>query len=486
MKYINKIFFALVLVSLLGSCKKNVVDLKPIDLIPAEKAFSTMIDLTSAVNGVYGTYLGRRASYVNAQIADEVRLGTGSEYRNVGNILFNWQHVSDSQDWRDDDNGGAWTNLYAVIDRANRVLELMAPVPTANATEAALKTQYRGEMLALRAIAHLELLRWFAETPEYTPARLGVIVQTEYVKAPGSYRPSRNSQMDVITRVNLDLAEARNLIPTSFTEISRITRNAIIAFQARTALQSKNWAEVITQASSVITLQPLTPRINYPFLWSTRSISPSNQSTEIIWRLNVQSSNLLSAAIGSMWQDINGAVQASAAVKLTNTFDKVNDIRWTSFFLPVTTPSVRTLIAKYGVVVIGNGENFQYDVKMIRTSELVLARAEAYAEMSNFPLANADLSAIRTARISGYVHVPINDKNLLITAILEERYKELCYEGHRYFDLKRRSLPIVRDLADAAGNVSITNLPVTDPKYLLPIPQQEIFANKNCQQNPGY
>jgi starch-binding outer membrane protein, SusD/RagB family len=482
MKRLSKYILACALLASLGACEKKITDLQPIDQIPAQNAIQTMSDVTSALNGVYGTWLGRRASYLSSFISDETRLGTGTEYRNVGNILFNWQHVSDSQDWRDTENGGCWTNLYQVIDRANRVLELMAPVVTNNATEASLKTQIRGELLALRAMAHFELLRWYAATPEYSASATGVVLQTEYVKAPGSYRPSRNSQQDIINQVTADLTEAKTLIPAGFSDISRVTRNAISGAQARVALHTKNWQAVVDRSTEVITAQPLTPIGSYAALWTTRTLT-SNQSTEVVWKLNVSPANL-GAGIGSLWQDVGtGAVQASPAVKLMNTFAPT-DIRFTTFFR--TSP--RNLIAKYGVVITSpaNGENFQYDIKMMRTSEMVLSRAEAYAELNQLTPANNDLSAIRTARIPGYVHVAINDKALLLAAIMEERYKELCYEGHRYFDLRRRSLPINRDLADAGGNTASQNLLTTDSKYLLPIPQQEIFANPNCGQNPGY
>ena len=123
---------------------------------------------------------------------------------------------------------------------------------------------------------------------------------------------------------------------------------------------------------------------------------------------------------------------------------------------------------------------------MIRSSEILLARAEAYAELNNLTAANADLNTLRSNRITGYIHIPVLDRNQLITDILQERYKELCYEGQRYFDLKRRSLPINRDLADAGGQATIQTLLPTNPKYILPIPQQETFANPNMQQNAGY
>lgn len=482
MKKVINYFLGILFLVGATSCEKQLTDIQPIDQIPAQNAISTLVDVGSAVNGVYGTYSGRRPHYLSSYMTDEVRLGTGSEYRNVGNILFNWQHVSDSQDWRDGENGGCWTNLYQVIDRANRVLELMVPVPTANATEEALKNQYRGEMLALRAMAHLELLRWYAPTPQYTADQLGVVLQKEYVKAPGSYRPSRNTQGEVMNQIIADLAEARNLIPTTFTDISRITRNAVIASQVRAAVHTRSWQTVVDRANELLALQPIATRANYATLWTTRSIAPANQSTEIIWRLNVQALNL-GAAIGSLWQDVGtGAVQASPAVKLMNTFDQANDIRFSTFFR--TTP--RNLIAKYGFVVTGNGENFQYDIKMIRSSEILLARAEAYAELNNLTAANADLNTLRSNRITGYIHIPVLDRNQLITDILQERYKELCYEGQRYFDLKRRSLPINRDLADAGGQATIQTLLPTNPKYILPIPQQETFANPNMQQNAGY
>lgn len=471
----------------LASCKKsNVVELDPIDRIPSEKAFITFNDVTTALNGVYGTWQARRSVYTSAQLTDELRLGSGTAYRNVGNILFNYQFTSDTQDFRDTEQSGIWTNLYSVIDRANRLLEFMVPVPTINATEAAQKIQYRGELLALRAMAHLELLRWYSETAEYTPAKLGIIIQKEYAKAVASHFPSRSPQSEVIEFINADLAEARTLIPTTFTDISRVTRNAVIATQARSALHTKNWQGVIDRASEVITSQPLTPRASYAALWTTQ-VLPANQSTEVIWKLNVSNANA-GSAIGSLFQDGNGAVQASASIKLVNSYDKVNDVRFPAFFLANNNAQAVSnpwLILKYGAVINNNGENFLYDIKMIRTSELVLARAEANAELGKMDQANIDLAALRTQRIANYTHVPITDKATFINEVYLERFRELAYEGQRYHDLRRRSLPVNRDASDVTISTSQTLLP-TDTKYILPIPQQEFFANPNVGQNPGY
>jgi hypothetical protein len=487
MKYLNKyksIVIGIVAIASLSSCEKELTDLQPIDLIPAQNAIQNMDDVLAAVNGVYGTYAGRRASYVSSYMTDEVRLGTGTEYRNVGNILFNWIHVNDSQDWRDGENGGGWTNFYTVIDRANRILDYMQAVPTNTPAEAALKQQYRGEMLAMRAFAHLELLKWYGATPQYNPSGLGIVVMTDWAKGPTTFKPSRSAQSAAVAQIISDLNAARDLIPASFTDISRITRNAVIGALARVALLTGDWSSVVTNATTVINAQPISTGAAYANIWTTR-ILPANQSSEVIWKLNVTNANL-GAAVGSLWQDVgSGAVQASASTKLVNTFDPINDARFSLFFQTFPT---RTLIKKYGVVLTNpaNNENFQYDIKMMRTSELLLARAEAHAEMNNLIPANQDLAALRAARISGYTHTNINDKAQLIAAIMEERYKELCYEGHRYFDLKRRALPITRLLVDVVNVAAITELPPSNFRYILPIPQQEVFANPNMQQNPGY
>ena len=71
----------------------------------------------------------------------------------------------------------------------------------------------------------------------------------------------------------------------------------------------------------------------------------------------------------------------------------------------------------------------------------------------------------------------------LIEDIITERRKELAWEGHRLFDLKRLQRGFVRgsDCTLTNGNCTVTyptNL------YAWPIPINEINANPNMVQNP--
>ena len=72
----------------------------------------------------------------------------------------------------------------------------------------------------------------------------------------------------------------------------------------------------------------------------------------------------------------------------------------------------------------------------------------------------------------------------LIDAIAAERFKELAFEGFRFFDLKRTGQPVSRLATDA--NPEWLTLPVNNYRFILPIARDEIIANPNTVQNPGY
>ena len=65
------------------------------------------------------------------------------------------------------------------------------------------------------------------------------------------------------------------------------------------------------------------------------------------------------------------------------------------------------------------------------------------------------------------------DKEALVQEILDERARELAFEGHRWFDLRRTTRPeIKKEIED----VTYT-LVQDDSRYTLRIPQDAIDAN---------
>jgi hypothetical protein len=184
-----------------------------------------------------------------------------------------------------------------------------------------------------------------------------------------------------------------------------------------------------------------------------------------------------------------GTVTWAPSDKIWNSYDKINDIRFSSYLKdePLLTKFGRPsrIIAKYaGTGYTTTAENVA-DAKVFRTGEMYLIRAEAKAENNDLVGAAADLNALRAARITGYTTQVFASKDAVITAIIEERFKELAFEGHRFWDLRRRNLPVERLLSDAPTSAAQI-LPAGNFRFLLPIPNAEIQANPLIKQNPGY
>ena len=67
----------------------------------------------------------------------------------------------------------------------------------------------------------------------------------------------------------------------------------------------------------------------------------------------------------------------------------------------------------------------------------------------------------------------------MLNEILLQRRLELAFEGHRFFDLKRRG----QDLIKGPHYFDVT---YTDLRMLPAIPQRELDGNSNLVQNFGY
>ena len=75
----------------------------------------------------------------------------------------------------------------------------------------------------------------------------------------------------------------------------------------------------------------------------------------------------------------------------------------------------------------------------LRTAEVYLVLAEAYARLNNLTEAKSYVEQLRAKRIKGgdgSIATPANQKEMMDQIILERR-KELLYGFHRFFDLKR-------------------------------------------------
>jgi len=456
-----KRFFYLVLVAVVAvmfnSCKKD-LDLSPTDAIDASKAYTNMKDITAGLYSVYAGNSTMTRIYNGSILADEVKLS--DENRGQGQFQFKWQYTASS-------NPAGMGQHYSMIDQIHRILDALPEIPTANADEETAKRRITAELLTLRGIAYLELMINFI-VQGYDPAGLAVplVLKSELLQ-----QPPRNTTQEIMTQVESDLAAGRaeSLIPNAPDDPLRLSQSAIAAYQARAALLKKDWDNAIAYATSAITLSGKTLSMaEYPAFFSD-----DNESESIFKYRN-------NTAPQTLWIDTNGDQFFEPADKLKNLFDRNNDIRFFTFF--GSGGGDTSVIIKYPGSARGPQIN---DLKLVRLAEMYLIRAEANAEKGQLTNAANDINALRRERISGYADVAFASKDIAISEIMDERFKELCYEGFRFFDLKRRNLPINRDLSDSR-NPNWQNLPADSYLFALPIPQTEFSGNPNMVQNPGY
>ncbi len=132
-----------------------------------------------------------------------------------------------------------------------------------------------------------------------------------------------------------------------------------------------------------------------------------------------------------------------------------------------------------------NGQINLDNVPLIRIPEMLFTRAEANFFLGNEAAARTDLASMRAARL---FTPPTTSEtgDALINAIWTERRKELAFEGHQWFDLKRTGRNLTgKGWATTLAPVGGVML-FTDFRFLAPIPLGEIDANPNLEQNVGY
>lgn len=467
--YLRQIFRPLFLLALLGSCKKQ-LDLLPTDTIPPAKAFSSVSDLEKGLEGIFQLNTGSlNRVFIGSLLADELKVGANNN--GEGYLGFTWQYTANDEG-TETEFLSDFAAYYAMIDAINTELAGVDGVTARNNVETALQKRIKAELYALRGIAHFEALIRFMPIGYSTDAPgVPIVLQSNLLG-----QPSRAKAGDVVTQIRADMAmgRAETAIPAAPDNVTDLSQATIAAYQARVSLLTRDWDSVIRYAGQALALsgKSLTNPATFNAYWF------DSTETETLWKYRNQVAPQL------FWN--NGAtIYFEPADKLKNTFDRSgNDIRFTAWFKSNPYPNDSIIVDKYPGSALGPQVN---DLKLVRVAELYLDLAEGYAHKDSLNASASNLNTLRENRIIGYMPVSFGDSASAIQAVLNERFKELCYEGFRFFDLKRNGLPVVRDTTDlqSVGDPWLT-LTAADHHFALPIPQHEVFANPNMVQNPGY
>lgn len=439
------------------SCNK-MLDIKPKDQVDGEDIFQSLSTVNRAVLGVYASWIPEYTLRIGSVVADECAIGL----KNAGvngdaQHLYRWSFTS-----FDPEISNPWANGYQVINQVNRILEGLPNVPIHNVDEAAEKLRLESELLGIRAYEHFELYRLYASSYKSDALAVPYVTDSDI-----NAKPSRPTVADFLTKLEQDLVSAQENIGDDI-DITRMNGIALNALQARISLYTGKWNDAVKYADKVIAAKPLATVNDFADIWKDKN------NAEVIFKL--KRTNQSAIRPGDIWKNAAlGIVYFAPSQQLLEAYDQDNDIRYSAYF--EHDPSLEEegqlpdLITKYAGE---DGAENRNDVKIFRTGEMYLIRAEAYANLGAVQDAADQLNQLRAGRIEDYTPEEFQGVADLKLAIMEERLKELPFEGHRFFDLKRWGKSIVR---------KDETLSPSDLYYYIPIPQAEVLSNPNIRPN---
>lgn len=432
----------------------SMLDIDPKDAVDQQHIYNSLKQFELAVVGVYSQLNLDYNILLGSIMADDCNLASDNSGVNSYAVNINrWTFSAD-----DDLLQQIWKDYYHSIYKVNILLENIDNVPFNLLLEQQKLHELKAELYGLRALIHFELHRIFGQS-EY----LGTGATTIPYKTNSNIfeKPSKFLISDFYNQLWDDLSIAE--LEIGGTTNIRLNQDVVYALSARIALYQKDYQKAIYYTTLLIDKYPLAFDKEFAGIWEDTS------NVEVIFKLKRNNDDAIRPNI--FWYDYNsGKNLYFASQKLRAEFDTKNDKRYQYFFATDND----AIINKYDGSAFNDRIN---DYKVFRSSEMYLIRSEAFLLSGNMDGAVADLNFLRANRmkeVSLFTSITIND-------ILHERFLELSFEGHRYFDLKRLGLALQRDLQDLATTSDSQKMEIQDEHYQLPIPQKEVLANPNLK-----
>jgi starch-binding outer membrane protein, SusD/RagB family len=514
--------FALGLFSV--SCDDEITDLAPFDRITEAVAFQTPERCELSMIGTYdvaqsGFYLGGQVrGYPFGAANTSQGDNRGEDMLNVAAFYaITYQSTYDPTTANNDFH---FQTLYALINRANIVIDGMRKAAVDKVLTEAQAKAYEGEARFLRALAHHELLIHFARPFDHTPdaSHAGVPYRTTAVNSAVSLEAARAQGRNTVKECydllleDLNYAE-QNLPVTRLNQrkITRATSGAAIALKTRIYLHMKRWQDVINEGAKLRTAG------TYSLTAQPEGVFANNaNNTESIFAIeNAQADN----------PGVNGALPVMYAVAPGRSLVAVSPIIWNAPFWHPEDLRRTQLVKNNGRAYFSHkyrNITTQDDYnQIIRYAEVLLNMAEANLRLAtpNTAEALSLLNLVRNRAVTDaanqYQTATFATAKDMLRAVLQERRIEFLGEARRWADIHRLALDPDFSTGGIPAKVLYNNTTfaswgygvgydtngvysgptLTQPavaydnfKFVWPIPQSELNTNPvlAAQQNPGY
>lgn len=461
----NKIVLVLGSAFLFISCKKYVSVPAPATQLVTSTTFSDASAATAAMMYVYTDMMSNSESanleIDNGLLSDELV----SAVPGTNLYPFYTNNLTALQ------SPGPWSHGYNYIYQANAIIEGLQQYKKISP---AISSELVGEAEFIRAFWYFILANCYGNIPLATTTNFYVNSVLPRVDKSVIYGQIINDLLDAKARLSLNYLDATDTTVT--VERVRPTKWAAMALLARVYLYIGNNSAAFNESDSVInqgTLFSLTP-LSDVFLAN---------SNEAIWQLMIPQPTRTYATPDGNKFILTGAPGSNPILStfLLNSFENGDERSqtWIGSFTKSGSPAT-TYYYPYKYKVKTGQTISEYEM-VLRLGEQFLIRAEAAARLGELGMAISDLNIIRArAGLSGTSATTATE---VIAAILHERQVEMFTEwGSRWFDLIRTGE--IGLVMDSIASVKNAQWSLNDTLY--PIPQSELNADPNLNQNIGY
>lgn len=401
----------------------------------------------------------------------------------------------------DEDN--YWTLAYEKINNCNMVLESADGLSPQSDTEKMQLRRVKGEAYFLRAFYYLTLVNLYGKPYAPSTAQTDLAVP---VKTSGNVEDkefSRATVAAVYDQIIADLNEAEKQFDGNTEKLSIYHANmeATYILHSRVALYMQDWQTAADYAKKALDKDDyLQTTIGmgsdvYPISKDNQEVVYSNGSSCF--------GNLIFSKPKADPEDEDD--YRPVWIVSDDVYDLYadNDSRKTTY---VTTeddlfdhhPTYHKIDNSRASYNIYKGVS---DVFSIRTAEAYLNMAEAKAQLGEDGEACKWLDKLRDTRISDNTPLHLSGEEL-VNFIRDERERELCFEGHRWFDLRRYSVdaryPFSKEIVHTYTSLSFSydtysyvkeytkhyRLEKNDAAYVLDIPRLERDFQPSIGSNP--
>jgi hypothetical protein len=445
-----------------------------------ELTLSTFDGLNSATGGIY-TCLCATGWYGAGFVITADMKGGNAKRGSVQSGRYTDEYLWNN---RPSSTSALWAAAYLVIAKANNVLEVLDGGFTEAGVEQAQLDELKGECLFIRGLSYFDLARMYCQPYSAGTSNMGVPV----VLITENGYPARNTIGETYDRVIEDLETAATLLPMESSrgsDAAFASKTAALALLAKVNLYMENWQAAANYATTVIGTAGLS-------LFTVDEYTTYNNGgywggggpgAEIIFQVDGSEANYAHG----YWEAISymmnpeGYGDCAASLDVINLYE-AGDVRADLFRQPAAYPGEYWSLKYPGRL----GAIREYNTPVLRLADMYLIRAEAILNGASISGVTAlgDFNAIRAHRgLADAAAVDLNE-------IYRERRRELCFEGNELFDLARTQRSLFRNDFTGLVNKDVPFTPggsaTVNYLWAMPIPQAEIDANVNCEQNPGY